>query len=96
MIKITGLDKLSRQIEDATKALESLDGKLTNVSFDPSDPGSIEIAIQQVNTVIDERVAPYADNPFVASLAENMKAKYRDMIIDKAAAERLKGNVSDE
>lgn len=88
MFKITGLDKLSRDLEDAQKAMSEMDGKLGSVSFDPHDPASIEAAIQEVERLIDERLGSYASNPIVGPLAEGMKKQYRQGIIDKAAAAR--------
>lgn len=90
MFKISGLDNLSRQLTDAQKALDVLDGELGTVSFDPDDPASIEAAIQSVETIIDEKLGPYANNPIIAPLAEEMKEKYRDAIIDRASEARLK------
>jgi hypothetical protein len=92
MLKITGLDKLTNNLEDAKKALEGLDGELGTVRFNPADPGSIEAAIQEVERLVDERLGAYAANPIVGPLAESMKEKYREAIIEKAAAARLKGN----
>jgi hypothetical protein len=89
-LKITGFDDLTRQLEDAQKALESLDGEIGTVSFNPRDPGSIEAAIKQIESVIDERVGIYASNPIIAPLIEGMKEQYRKGIIERAAAERLK------
>ena len=43
---IKGLDKLQRQMDEAQKVLETLEGDLCTVSFDSHDPGSIEAAIQ--------------------------------------------------
>lgn len=88
MFKITGLDKLSRDLEDAQKAISEMDGELGSVSFDPHDPASIEVAIQEVERLIDERLGSYASNPIVGPLAEGMKEQYRQGIIDKAAAAR--------
>lgn len=95
MFNITGLDKLSKQLSDAQKALEMLDGELGTVSFDPNDPASIEAAIQSVETIIDDRLGPFASNPIVAPLAEQMKEKYREAIIERAAEARLKGSADD-
>jgi hypothetical protein len=95
MFKISGLDDLSGQLTDAQKALEALDGELGTVSFDPDDPASIEAAIQSVEAVIDERLSPYASNPIIAPLAEEMKEKYREAIIDRAAEARLNGSDDD-
>ena len=88
-MKITGLDELTRQLEEAQKALAVLDGQIGTVNFDPNDPASIEAAIQQVELMIDERVGAYAHNPIVAPLIEQMKEQYREGIIQKAAAARL-------
>ena len=90
MFKMSALDNLSRQLTDAQKALDVLDGELGTVSFDPDDPASIEAAIQSVETIIDEKLGPYANNPIIAPLAEEMKEKYRDAIIDRASEARLK------
>ena len=62
MFKITGLDKISRDLEDAQKALSEMDGELGSVSFDPHDPASIEAAVQEVERLIDERLGSYASN----------------------------------
>ena len=88
---IKGLEKLQRQMAEAQKVLQSLDGDLCTVNFDPYDPTSIEAAIQQVVTVIDERVGHHNSNPIIGPLAEQMKAQYRADIIERAAASRLKG-----
>jgi hypothetical protein len=88
MFKITGLDKLSSDLEDAQKAMSAIDGDLGSVSFDPHDPASIEAAIQEVERLIDERLGSYASNPIVGPLVEGMKEQYRQGIIDKAAAAR--------
>ena len=92
VFKITGLDNLSRQLTDAQRALESLDGELGTVSFNPNDPASVEAAIQSVEAIVGTRLGPFMRNPIIAPLAEKMKAKYRQAIIDRAAKERLKSS----
>ena len=89
MLKITGLDKLSRDIEDAQKAMSEIDGELGSVHFDPHDPGSIDQAIQEVERLIDGRIGKYSTNPIVGPLIQSMKDAYRQGIIDKAAATRM-------
>lgn len=88
-MKITGFDKLQKQLANAQKALANLDGDLTTVQFNPKDPASIEAAVQKVEQLIDEKVGDYSDNPFVAPLVEQSKAHFREAIIEKAAAARL-------
>lgn len=89
MVKITGLDQLTKQIDQAQVALAALDGELGTVHFDPNDPESIEAAILQCEMAVDERVGAYASNPFVAPLIEQAKEHFREAIISKAAAARL-------
>ena len=90
MFKITGLDKLQRELAEAQRALSELDGELGTVNFDPHDPASIEVAIQSVNQMVDQRAGPYASNPVVKPMIEQMKEAYRESIVAKAAAARLK------
>lgn len=91
MIKITGLDKLQRQLKDAQKALEALDGELGIVNFNPHDPASIEAAIHEVERLVDERVGAYVSSPIIGPMADEMKVKYREAILERAAAARLEG-----
>jgi hypothetical protein len=90
VIKITGLDKLQRDLADAQKALAAIDGQLGSVRFDPHDPSSIENAIASMEQMIDERLGKYASNPIIKPMVSGMKEKYREAILEKAAAARLK------
>lgn len=97
MFKITGLDSLTRDLKEAQQAVAQIDGDLGTVHFDPHDPASIESAIQEVGRLVDERLGAYASNPIVGPLATEMKEKYRQAIIDKAAAARTgEDDASDE
>lgn len=89
MIKISGLDQLTRQLDEAQEAIADLDGDLGTVNFDPNDPASIESAIQQAEILIDAKIRPWTDNPLVAQVAEGMKEQYRTAIIERAAQARL-------
>jgi len=89
MFKITGLDKLQKELKEVEQALIELDGELGIVNFDPHDPASIEAAIQSVNQMVDRRIENYANNPIVNKLAVDMKDNYRESILQKAAEARL-------
>jgi hypothetical protein len=91
MITIRGLNELQTQLGLAQKALASLDGELGAVSFDPNDPGSIEAAVVNMEAMIDERLGDISHNAFVGSLVAEVKEKFREAIIQKAAAARLAG-----
>lgn len=92
MVKITGLDKLTRTLAEAQKAIAAIDGELGAVNFNPNDPGSIEAAIAQMEAMIDERLGDYASNPIVAPMMEGMKERYRDAIIERATQARMEGD----
>lgn len=92
MVKINGLDKLTRTLDDAQKAIAAIDGELGAVNFNPNDPGSIEAAITQMEAMIDECLGDYASNPIVAPMMEGMKERYRDAIIERAAQARMEGD----
>lgn len=91
MFKIEGLDKLSKNLAEAQQVIAAIDGEIGAVSFDPHDPASIEAAIQKMESLIDERLGPYASNPIVEPMIEGMKEQYREGILDKAASARLDG-----
>lgn len=91
MIKISGLDTLSKQLEEAQKTLAELEGELS-VHFNPGDPASIEAAIQEAEAVVDSKVGSAAGNPLVAQMVEGLKEQYRQSILDRAAAARLEAS----
>jgi len=92
MIKISGLDSLTRQLDEAQQALREIDGDLGSVSFDPNDPASIEGAIQKLDALIDSRLAPWATNALVEQLSNQVKEQFRSTIIERAAEARLEGS----
>lgn len=91
MLKIEGLESIQKELSEAQSALESLDGELGSVKFDPEDPGSIEAAITGMEKIIDDRIGQYASNSIIGPMAEEMKSSYREAIVERAAEERLKG-----
>lgn len=96
MVGITGFNKLQKILGDAQRALADLDGSLGSVSFDPHDPSSIEVAIAEVERMVDERLGAYVDNPIVGPLAAQMKDRYREAILERAAEARLKKDEGDD
>jgi Predicted nucleotide-binding protein containing TIR-like domain len=91
VFKVTGLDDLQRDLEQASQALEALGGELTTVKFDPKDASSIDLAIADVEAAIDAKVASFRGNAIVEQFVEGMKEQYRTELLDRASAARLKG-----
>lgn len=94
MFKIEGLDRLTRQFDEAQQALASLDGELGTATFDPQDPASIEHALVSCEAMVDEKLWPYGNNELVLSLGEQVKAQFRQQILDRAAQARIENEAS--
>ena len=86
---MSGFEKLTRDLSEAQKAISALDGEIGTVNFDPNDPASIEAAVEQIEALLDERLADYISNPIVGPMLEALKERYRERIIERAAAARL-------
>jgi len=91
-MQITGLDQLQKTLETVERAMAELDGELGTVSFDPEDPASIDRAIKQAESLIDERVGRYADNDMVSEIVESAKEQFRSSILERAAQARLEND----
>lgn len=85
---IKGLNELSRKMRELEKAISALDGDIGSVNFDPNDPQSIDLAIQTMEAAIDERVGDYIRNDMVQGIVSEMKERYRQAILERAAAAR--------
>ncbi|CAN7673758.1 hypothetical protein LJR255_005314 [Pararhizobium sp. LjRoot255] len=95
MIKITGLDRLTKELDQLQRVIGQLDGEIGTVNFDPNDPASIESAISNVHALIDQKVGSYSSNSMAASIIEGLKDTYRQGILDKAAEARGAGETPD-
>ena len=80
-VRITGLDKLRCELEDAQRAVRSLDGTIATLKFNPGDTKSVAEAIRQMEAAVDSRTAPYHDNDLVARLAQELKDTYRQELL---------------
>jgi hypothetical protein len=87
-VKIEGLDKLQRELQDAERAMRTLDGTIAQLKFDPDDRQSVQSAIRQMETAIDNKVGRYRGNALVSQLVANMKEQYRQKILELAKARK--------
>jgi hypothetical protein len=79
-----GLDALTRQLDEASKAAAALDGTITTLNFNPADPGSVNAAIRDMERAVEAKVSRYRNNPLVADIVKQTKAHFRDVITQKA------------
>jgi hypothetical protein len=87
-MKITGLDKLRRELADAQRALQPLNGTIATLKFNPSDPKSVEDAIRQMEAAVDSKTAPYHGNDLVTKVAQGLKDTYRKRILERSNADK--------
>lgn len=80
MFKITGLDKLTREMDELAKFTKAIDGNFVTVKFDPHDPASVRAAIRQMEAAVDAKSAPYRSNKLVMDLAVKSKEQFRQGI----------------
>lgn len=80
--------KLTKELEQAERALKRLDGILTTVEFDPDEPASIQVAINRMEVEVDSCVSSYRRNPLVSQLTDSIKENLADQIRERAARER--------
>lgn len=88
-MKITGLDKLTRTFEQASRAAQELNGDLATLRFDPGDPSSVEAAIAEAKLVVDNRLSGWYGNPIVDQMAEGAKASFEEQILAKVEEYKL-------
>ncbi|MCB8884021.1 nucleotide-binding protein [Acidisoma cellulosilytica] len=72
-------------LTEASRALESLGGKITQLRFNPHDASSVAGAIVDMEQAINQKLRSYEGNLLVTNLANQMKAAYRQRILDRAA-----------
>ena len=76
-IKITGLDEMQRDLQQARRAFKSLDGEITRLKFEPDDQGSINAALRQLDNAIDAKLRPYRGNILVEAVAKSLREEFR-------------------
>jgi len=79
--EMKGFDKLKKTLEDAQRAMQSLDGKFATLSVDPNNP---ELAIAEMERAIDAKLAQYRGNELVDKIAASSKESFRKAILQKA------------
>jgi hypothetical protein len=68
--KVTGLENLVTQVEEAKSALTRLEGEINAMEVRSGDD-------QRIGQMIDERMAEYRDSAIVMTLVQEFKARMR-------------------
>lgn len=83
------MDKLARELRAIEEAAASLDGDIAKVSFDPQDPQSIDLAIRAMEESVDKRLGDHQSSEMVRMIADSLKEKLREGILESASAASL-------
>ncbi|MGU4696879.1 hypothetical protein K6L09_09470 [Burkholderia cepacia] len=81
---LNGLDKLTRQLDEASRAFQSLDGEIARVRVVPGDEESVQAAIREMEAAVDQKATQYRGNPLVDRVVEQLKARYREHLIERS------------
>lgn len=95
-MKTSGFDKLLKELSQAQKALNRLDGTITTVEFDPNQPASIQAAISKMGGQVDACVSAYSSNEMVKELVQSVKASFAEQIHERAAQARTANQTDNE
>ena len=83
-VKMSGFDKLQKELGEAQRAFASLDGTIATLKFDPSDAQSVRRAIQEMEAAVDAKTASHAHNALVRQVGEAMKQKFKTRLQARA------------
>lgn len=76
-----GFDRLTRELQNAQRALKGLDGAIATIAVDPANP---QAAVQEMERMIDSKVSTYRSNKLVAKVVTGLKERYRAKIMERA------------
>lgn len=82
----TGLTEFMGTLDEAKKAISSLEGEITTVPFDVENDDDFEKEIEKMNVKIDERVETWKDNDMVKPLVADIKEKFKTELYDRRKA----------
>jgi len=85
MAKIMELYQMRQRVEEACRAIQSLDGELAKISLRPGDSAGLAAALRQMEAAVDRKVAPFRGNVFVDPYVKPLKDKYCAAVLEKAA-----------
>jgi hypothetical protein len=86
-VELSGFDELQKTLDDAQRAIESLDGDIATLRVDPNNP---QAAIAEMERVVDAKLAPYRGNPIVEQISEASKEHFRKGILEQVEEAKRK------
>jgi hypothetical protein len=87
-VKISGLNELQKTFDEASRAIQSLDGEIARIRIDSTDPLEVQKAIHNMEVAVDGKIERYRNNPIIAKLADAAKETFRLRILELASSHR--------
>jgi hypothetical protein len=82
MFKITGFEKVQKELQEMQRAAQALDGEIAQISFNPDDPESVERAVHEMEQAVDAKAASYSHNAMVKAFIPEAKKAFEKRIRD--------------
>ena len=83
-VKSTGIGHLETYLKELQDAAAALHLNFPVPEFDAANEKSLQEAITRMEALVEERVAPWKNNPTVRGLAEETKRRFRDEMLNGA------------
>lgn len=83
-IKMNDLEEVANQLKELQSFMSEIDGDIGSVNFNTQDQNSVNQTIANMETMIDEKAKNYEHNQSVLEIVEELKASYKQQILDKA------------
>lgn len=81
--KVTGLENLVTQVEDAKSTLRLLEEEILKLPCDPTNPDDVERSVRQAHALVDEKMAGYGNNAIVMTQVRDFKRRIPSLIAPK-------------
>ena len=80
-LNMSGFDELQKTLDEAQRAVKSLEGDFAALTVDPNNP---QTAIAEMERTVDAKLATFRGNPIVDQIAEASKEEFKKYILEKA------------
>jgi hypothetical protein len=90
-MSVEGFDELQKTLGEAEHAVASLPGKIASLAVDTRHP---ELAIAEMERIVDAMFAPHRGNALVQQVAELLKAQYKRGILQKVEDAKKSANAA--
>jgi hypothetical protein len=70
----------SGEAKQAQRKLQSIQGRIAPVKFNPADPQSVQEAIRQFDRDVDAKLGPYPEDKTIAETSKRLKRDFRQTV----------------